>query len=209
MSGTPFTEWSVVARSTSATSTPPSATDPQMLDPFAMRPSSWLWGGRGEGAAGVPARPAGPARAGGARLKRRRSGRFTRRHAERIADAVPLHAPPEGDARDAERGGGPLPIPAVLVEHAQDARALVDHQAGRGRLPPREQLGQLHPLGAGEDEERLEHVLELAHVAGPGVLEERTQRAGGRRREAGAVRAVEARDEVLDEGRQVFASLPE
>src|SRR5439155_910997 len=113
------------------------------------------------------------------------------------------------DARDAERGGGPLPIPAVLVEHAQDARALVDHQAGRGRLPPREQLGQLHALDAGEDEERLEHVLELAHVAGPGVLEERPQRAGGREREGGAMRAVEARDEVLDERRQVFAPLPE
>src|SRR3989442_8782402 len=112
-----------------------------MLDPFTMRPSSWLWGGQGEGAASVPARPVGPARAGGARLKRRRSGRFTRRRDERIADAVPLHAPPERDARDAERGGRALPVPAVLVEHAQDAPALVDHQAGRRRLAPREQLG--------------------------------------------------------------------
>src|SRR6266566_842822 len=207
MSGAPFTEWSVVARRTSATSTPPSATDPPMLDPFAMRPSSWLWGGQGEGAAGVPARPIGPARAGGACVKRRRSGRFTRRHAERIADAVPLHAPPERDARDAERGGGALPVPAMLVEHAHDARALVDHQAGRGRLAPREQLGQLHALRAGKDEERLEHVLELAHVAGPGVLEERAERAGRREREGRALRAVEARDEVLDERREVVAPL--
>src|SRR5256885_16104848 len=94
----------------------------------------------------------GPARAGGACLKRRRSGRFTRRHAERIADAVPLHAPPERDARDAERGGGALPVPAMLVEHAHDARALVDPQAGRGRLAPREQLGPLPALRAGEPE---------------------------------------------------------
>src|SRR2546428_3109805 len=207
MSGAPFTEWSVVARRTSATSTPPSATDPPMLDPFAMRPSSWLWGGQGEGAAGVPARPVGPARAGGACVKRRRSGRFTRRHAERVADAVPLHAPPERDARDAERGGGTLPVPAVLVEHAHDARALVHHQAGRGRLAPREQLGQLHALRAGEDEERLEHVLELAHVAGPGVLEERAERAGRREREGRALRAGEARDEVLDERREGVAPL--
>ena len=48
MSGAPFTEWSVVARRTSATSTPPSAIDPTMLDPFAMRPSSELWGGQGK-----------------------------------------------------------------------------------------------------------------------------------------------------------------
>src|SRR5439155_22363944 len=94
MSGAPFTEWSVVARRTSATSTPPSATDPTMLDPFAMRPSSGLWGGQGEGAAGVPARLVGPARAGGACLKRRRSGRFTRRHAGRTVDAEPLLGPP-------------------------------------------------------------------------------------------------------------------
>src|SRR6058998_2857964 len=180
-----------------------------MLDPFAMRPSSWLWGGQGEGAAGVPARSVGPARAGGACLKRRRSGRFMLRHAERIADAVPLHAPPERDARDAERGGGALPVPAMLVEHAQDARALVDHETRRGRLAPREQLGQLDALGAGEDEERLEHVLELAHVAGPGVLEERTQRPGRGERESLAVCAVEAGDEVLDESRQVLAPLPE
>src|SRR2546428_10295632 len=207
MSGAPFTEWSVVARRTSATSRPPSATDPAMLDRFAMQPSSWLWGGQGEGAGGVPAWRIGPARAGGACLKRRRSGRFTRRHAERIADAVPLHAPPERDARDAERGGGALPVPAMLVEHAYDARALVDHQAGRGRLAPREHRGQLHALRAGKDEERLEHVLELAHVAGPGVLEERAGSAGRRGREGRALRAVEARDEVLDERREVVAPL--
>src|SRR2546428_4411980 len=207
MSGAPFTEWSLVARRTSATSTPPSATDPTMLDPFAMRPSSGLWGGQGEGAAGVPARPIGPARAGGACLNRRRSGRFTRRHAERIADAVPLHAPPERDARDAERGGGALSVPAMLVEHAHDARALVDHQAGRGRLAPREHRGQLHALRACTDEERREHVLDLAHVAGPGVLEERAERAGRREREGRALRAVEARDEVLDERREVVAPL--
>src|SRR2546426_4035760 len=178
-----------------------------MLDPFAMRPSSGLWGGRGEGAAGVPARPVGPARAGGACLKRRRSGRFTRRHAERIADAVPLHAPPERDARDAERGGGALPVPAMLVEHAYDAPALVDHQAGRGRLAPREHRGQLHALRAGKDEERLEHVLELAHVAGPGVLEERAESAARREGGGRALRAVEARDEVLDERREGVAPL--
>src|SRR2546428_2841527 len=209
MSGAPFTEWSVVARRTSATSTPPSATDPPMLDPFAMQPSSWLWGGQGEGAGGVPAWRIGPARAGGACVKRRRSGRFTRRHAERIADAVPLHAPPERDARDAERGGGALPVPAMLVEHAYDAPALVDHPARRGRLAPREQLGQLHALRACTDEERREHVLDLAHVAGPGVLEERAERAGRREREGRALRAVEARDEVLDERRKVVAPLPE
>src|SRR5436309_9616336 len=207
MSGTPFTEWSVVARRTSATSTPPSATDPPMLDPFARQPSSAALGRRRESAPGVPARRAARPRTGGACLKRRRSGRFTRRHAERVAEAVPLHAPPERDARDAERGGGALPVPAVLVEHAHDARALVDHQAGRGRLAPREQLGQLHALRAGEHEERLEHVLELAHVAGPGVLEEWAERAGRREREGRALRAVEARDEVLDERREVVAPL--
>src|SRR2546429_7456560 len=134
MSGAPFTEWSVVARRTSATSTPPSATAPPMLDPFAMRPSSWLWGGQGEGAAGVPARSVGPARAGGACLKRRRSGRFMRRHAERIAGAVPLHAPPERDARDAQRGGGALPVPAMLVGPPPEAARPPAHQGRPRRL---------------------------------------------------------------------------
>src|SRR5256885_11562884 len=60
----------------------------------------------------------GPARAGGACLKRRRSGRFTRRHAERIADAVPLHAPPERDARDADRKSTRLNSSHLVISYA-------------------------------------------------------------------------------------------
>src|SRR5262245_51104514 len=72
-------------------------------------------------------RAAGPRMLGVAicRVQRVRSARFTRLGAERIADAVPLHPAPERDPRDAERVCGALAVPAMLVEHAHDARALV------------------------------------------------------------------------------------
>src|SRR5262249_26599092 len=62
---------------------------------------------------------------------------------------------------------------------------------------------------AAEHKERLERVLELAHVAGPRVLEERAQRRLGGHLKRRAVAPVEARDEVLDEERHVLAPLAE
>src|SRR5881275_1147163 len=39
-------------------------------------------------------------------------------------------APPGRDARDAERRRGWMPVPAVVIEHAYDAAALVELEAG-------------------------------------------------------------------------------
>ena len=50
-----------------------------------------------------------------------------------------------------------------------------------------------------EDERPLEHVLELAHVSGPVVVEERLHRGRGHRRDRLAVLGRRARDERLDE----------
>src|SRR5689334_19808263 len=91
-------------------------------------------------AAGVPGATGTSTRNMRLPMKRRGSGRFSRgRHVDRVADAVALHASPERDARDAERRRGALAVPAVRLEHAQDARALVDDEPG---LPPPEELGE-------------------------------------------------------------------
>ena len=104
--------------------------------------------------------------------------------AERVADAVPLHASPERDARDAERRGGALAVPAVLLEHAEDAGPLVEQEPPSRRRRVRAAARPAsRPSALARIEQRLERVLELAHVARPGVLEERPQRApaGGTR----------------------------
>src|SRR5207249_6898418 len=161
------------------------------------------------GAARVPAILLRPSTVTLAAVKRSGSGCFTQGGAERIADAVALHAPPEGDSRDAERGGSPLAVPPVCLEDVENAGPLVDHEAGRGRGLSGEEVVEAGARRAGEHQECLEGVLELAHVARPGVGGERAQRRRTRRREGGAVSAVEAGDEVLDELREILASLAE
>ena len=91
-----------------------------------------------------------------AAVKRGRSGRFTRGRAERVADAVALHPPPECDAGDTERRRRALPVPAVLLEHAQDTRALVHTEAG-GDVPRAQEVGDLGAARAGQD-------LSLIHI---------------------------------------------
>src|SRR6185295_18255168 len=98
-----------------------------------------------------------------------------------------------------ERGGGALTVPAMCVEDAQDALALVECEADGGTVPAGEQLGQLDAA----------RVRQRAHVSRPGVLEEGPESAGVRQRERRPVRAVEAGDEVLDQEREVLTPLAE
>src|SRR5262249_59585264 len=120
-----------------------------------------------------------------------------------------LEASPQRDARDAERGGGPLAVPPVRLEHVEDTTPLVDHEPARGAALAAEEVFEAGSRRAGENQQRFERVLELAHVAGPGMGGERAQRRGTRRGEGGGVRAVEAGDEVLDEQREGLPPPPE
>src|SRR5262249_47471607 len=146
------------------------------------------------------------ARPRAAAMKQRRSGRFTERR-ERIADAVALHATPERHARDAERGGGALPVPAVRLEHAQEPRALVGPEAPATGRVALERLREVDARRVRHREHGLERVLELADIAGPRVLEKRPARVRARRDERRPVTLVEALHEMRDERRQVLAPL--
>src|SRR6476660_2643905 len=140
MSGAKLTECTSVARTSRAPRTDAQAKTAAMLDLFAIQPPSDSGGGQRESssrASGDDLYVHGRARPHEAR---RASGRFTRRGGERIADAVPFHPSPERDARDAERRGGALAVPAMLVEHAQDARPLVEEEPARRRVTAREHL---------------------------------------------------------------------
>src|SRR5438094_267283 len=209
MSGVGPTEWTVTARPRSVASTATAVAPETNVDRFAMTPpGAGSRGGRAVAAA-VPharARRRGSARLG---LKPVRSGRFTRGCAEGVPDAVPFHAPPERDTRDAERGRGSLPVPAVLVEHAYDPAPLVELEAADRPLARAEHLGHGRPGGAGEDQHGLDDVLELAHVARPRVLEQRAQRRRPRHAERSAVAVVEAPDEVLDQEGHIVPPLAE
>src|SRR6185295_19113133 len=156
MSGAGFTECSVVARITSAIRTAATAADDTKTDRFAMRsPRAGLRASKGN-AGHVPARKRRPVERDGRVLKRRRSGRFTHGRTEWIADAVALHAPPERDARDTERGRRALPVPAMVLEHAQDARALVAHKPAAVRARAGEDVAELRPARTRQNAERLE-----------------------------------------------------
>src|SRR5262245_45459325 len=141
-------------------------------------------------------------------LQPRRSGRCARAVREWIADAVTLHASPERHARDAERRGGALPVPAMIVQDAQDAGALVRPEAAVARWGGAHRGGEVIAGCGREDQERLERVLQLADVAGPGMVEKRTQLCGRRHDEARPVTPVERGDEVADEQRKIGPTLP-
>src|SRR6185369_7160771 len=196
MSGAKLTECTSVARTSSAPRTAANATAAAMVDLFAMLPPSDSGGGQRESssrASGDNLHVHGRARPHEARPRQAVS---PARGGERIADAVPFHPSPERDARDAERRGGALAVPAMLVEPAQDARPLVEEEPARRRVTAREHLVERPATSARKDEEGLERVLELAHVSGPRVFEERPERGRRRCRDGRAVRGVEARDEV-------------
>src|SRR5262249_61416483 len=138
-----------------------------------MRPEPPSCPGR-EGSAGlagaVPISEARTCERPARTLQPRCSGRCARAVRERISDAVALHAPPECHARDAERRGGALPVPAMIVQDAQDARALVRPEAAVEGWSPAHRGGEVIASGGGEDQDRLERVLQLADVAGPGMV---------------------------------------
>src|SRR5689334_18212953 len=100
-----------------------------------------------------------------------------------------LQATIEGAARQAERAGGVAGV-GVAVE-----RALNEHALGllerepveRGRALPiagEVQVGGVQLVTAGEQDGALDDVLQLAHVARPGMLEERADGVGPEERAA-------------------------
>src|SRR5712692_6232725 len=97
-------------------------TAPNQRDRFAMGSLSGAGtlGRTSVGAARVPVFLLRPSTVALSTVKRSGSGCFTQGGAERIADAVALHAPPEGHPRDAERGGGSLAVPPVRLEDVQN-----------------------------------------------------------------------------------------
>src|SRR5262245_49397065 len=208
MRGALPTECTVTARSTSPESTTVLAATTMTLCPCDMRPPSPRRERRAVSVHGS-CRACWPecSHADGWLLHPGCSARCTAARCQRGPNAVPLHAPPQRHARDAERGGGPLPIPAVIVQHAEDASALVGPEGPIERRRAPEQSREVVSLGGSQDEQRLERVLELAHVARPGVVEQRAKRSRWRRREARAVAAIERGDEVGDQQRDVGAAL--
>lgn len=75
----------------------------------------------------------------------------------------------------------------------------------RNRLDQR--MGDAHQGPLGKDRGALEHVLQLAHVAGPAVALELVQRLGGQVGEASAQLAGRAGEQVPGQGRDVVAAL--
>src|SRR6185503_13700048 len=101
----------------------------------------------------------------------------------RAREAVLLEAPVEARAREAEVARRAQEVAAVALERALDQHALglverhpVDRRRGRA-LDHQTEVLRAHALAAREQHAALDGVVELAHVAGPGV---RVQRGLGR-----------------------------
>src|SRR5213078_3889198 len=99
-------------------------------------------------------------------------------------DAVLAQLLPQGGAVDAEQRGGLGPLALAQLEDAQDVGALEvverrDVVGGeglergwRGGGAARGDVGDVEHVAGGEDDGALDRVLELAHVAGPGLRDE-------------------------------------
>src|SRR5712691_9087382 len=138
-------------------------------------------------------------------------------------DAVALELAVEVAPLDAEPLGGARHVPLVRAQLAQDIgaleglaglleglvlRGLVDRPAfpraeGRGKVFGADDVAGSH------DDEPLDHVPELAHVARPVVGEEIGESLHRDGLGPPAVLGREQRDEVLDEGGEVLFPLPE
>src|SRR5215831_11557009 len=110
-------------------------------------------------------------------------------------------------------------IPAVTLQDLDDVGALRVGERplrAKARRRPeskpgtdmRRQVAGLDRLVACEDCQPLHRVLELAHVAGPGIPEEPLRGTGAQAEDA-ALAPGEARQKVLGQQRDVLAPLPE
>src|SRR5262252_1787894 len=110
-------------------------------------------------------------------------------------------------------------IPAVPLQDLDDVGALsvgerlLRGQAGgrpesKAGADMRRQVAGLDRLVACEDRQPLHRVLELAHVAGPGIPEEPLSGTGAQAEDA-ALAPGEARQKVLGQQRDVLTPLPE
>src|SRR5437867_5821165 len=124
--------------------------------------------------------------------------------------------PPERLTRDPEDTGG-LALVADPFHDPQDVASLevverlqlVDagqrrrggHGEGRG------QIGRLDPLRASEQDQTLDEVLQLAHVAWPGIPQEQTLRRRSEAVDRLVERGVVFGQEVAGQGQDVFPPL--
>ncbi len=138
-------------------------------------------------------------------------------------DAVGLELPPEVDPPDAERLGGPGDVPVVGPELAENVRALEGVPGLPEALEARRRPAPGRPPASGaaagdprarwvagrHDDEPLDHVAELAHVARPVVRHEGAHGLAGERLGALPVLRRERLQEVLDQERDVLSPAPE
>ena len=140
----------------------------------------------------------------------------------RRAGAIPkrFHLPIEVAALDAEGVGGAGDVAVLRGERAQDVVALealarlVQRQRRRAGRPPaaaigaaveERQVGERDRVARHHDHQPLDHVAQLAHVAGPAVAAQAGRGAGVEPLRPPAVLARELRHEVLGEQRDVVA----
>src|SRR5262245_31022980 len=147
MTGALPTEWTVTARRLRPRATTTPAATASVLGCCGMIPPRVRGREGGTRDKQVACRSTGAIGPGPARreLQRRRSGRCARIGPERIADAVPLHAAPQRNPRDPEGGRGALAVPAMVVQHAEDARALVRPEAAGQSRRGTEHGGEIPP----------------------------------------------------------------
>src|SRR5439155_1302778 len=127
-----------------------------------------------------------PSRATAARLATRRAAANPPANVGRkTLEAMPLEPPIEGAAREAESLGRIAHVPARAGERLVDEYALDFLEAHVvERATPVRRTGQCQvapaDLGAlGQQDSALDRVVELAHVARPGVAQQRLERVGG------------------------------
>src|SRR5438270_11006502 len=107
----------------------------------------------------------------------------------------------EGAARQAERARRVGDVAGVAIERALDevALGLVESELLEARAAVRaraagaaaeQQIGGVDDVAGAQKQRPLDDVLELAHVAGPGVLEERGHGVGGERDAAAVARRL-------------------
>src|SRR5262245_8989661 len=128
-------------------------------------------------------------------------------HAALFLESVVFELAPERGAPDPERVRGSRMIEAVPLQDLDDVSALHVRQRllrwERWRRPQVEarthvgrQIGWLDRVFAREDGRPLDGVLELAHIARPGVPEKPVHGAGAQA-ESAPLTLAEAREEVL------------
>src|SRR3990172_814660 len=120
----------------------------------------------------------------------------------------------EGDAVHVEHARGTADVPPARVEHRQDVGLLRFRQRSRswirrGAGDPQREVGGLHEWPLAHDHRPLDRVLELAHVARPGVTREGLEGGGGEAHGPAVHGPSEALEEVRGEKGGVLRPLPQ